>query len=627
LGIGFGEDKILPTRVNIRDKIAQVECGYAHTVAITENCEVYTFGADGITRNIITCSTMPTKLHSLERNKIIQTAAGKTFTLYLSSDGVVFASGENDFGQLGVGDRIRRYKPVIVEHLLPHFITEVRAFGRNAMAITNTGIALQWGEGVVIPIVRVSNVGPSVDGAVGNGVIVVKARLADAFSRQIERCWESIFAEPGPLGRALLTMLSDPLLLSYADVNIVADKKIFRAHSYILEKRHVKVPRDKVLYLDNFSNKSVSALLRLIYSGTLPAEITICEARELLMLAQQTYFGDMRYTAFAILKNALSSEVRLERQIAVDSDGVCPICLEDMSDGEVRILQCRHGFHKMCVDEWLERRTQCPMCKEYVLPDGFTEPSGHSPLDTFGILESSLGNDIHRCLGDNGDVVVTLANGDYSTVSIGAHRAILASRSSYFRRVIEKAPDAKELVVHRISQRFLNCIIRFMYLGVDAVTCNLGEWTRELLALAYTYGMPDLQFVCEQKLIEGIDREQDIGALLKLSSQVHARRLRMGCLSVLQKRVKTLHDSIEAIKSLHGERLSLGACIFRKNKETQKEMLRDLEAVQNCLTCDLLQVSDAEALHIIRVIDSHRLSRLLSGVQETPRRFSLSLSR
>eukprot|EP00188_Purpureofilum_apyrenoidigerum_P005226 Plantae.Rhodophyta-Purpureofilum_apyrenoidigerum.ctg6614.p1 GENE.Plantae.Rhodophyta-Purpureofilum_apyrenoidigerum.ctg6614~~Plantae.Rhodophyta-Purpureofilum_apyrenoidigerum.ctg6614.p1 ORF type:complete len:505 (-),score=76.47 Plantae.Rhodophyta-Purpureofilum_apyrenoidigerum.ctg6614:440-1930(-) len=496
------------------------------------------------------------------------------------------------------------------------------------MAITNTGIAFQWGEGVLVPTMRVSNVGPSIDGAVGNGVIVVKARLADAFSRQIARCWENIFAEPGPLGQALLKLLSDPFLLSFADVEIITDNRVFKAHSYILEKRHVRIPRDKVLHLESYSQASILALLRLVYSGTLPASITVDEAKELLVMARHTYFADMPSMVFAVLKNTLSAKVDSERRVAVKDDGVCPICLEEWLDTEVRVLHCRHVFHKTCVNEWLERRSQCPMCKEYVLPDGFSEPTMQSALNAIGIMESSLGNDIHRCLGDSGDVVVTLTNGDYPIISISAHRAILAARSLYFRQMIEGSPDAKELVVHRISQRFLNCIIKFMYLGVEAVTGSLSEWTRELLGLAEAYGMPDLKLVCEQRLIEGIDREQDIGSLLKLSSQVCTPRLRMGCLSILQKRVKSLNDSIEAIKeNLHGERLSMGACVFRKSKETQKEMLRDLEDIQNCLCCDLLQVSDAEALHLIRIIDSHRLSKLLNGIQEVPRRFSLSLSR
>lgn len=43
----------------------------------------------------------------------------------------------------------------------------------------------------------------------------------------------------------------------------------------------------------------------------------------------------------------------------------CPICLSDFSEGEsIRALPgCGHSFHKACIDLWLLRRADCPMCK------------------------------------------------------------------------------------------------------------------------------------------------------------------------------------------------------------------------------------------------------------------------
>jgi len=43
----------------------------------------------------------------------------------------------------------------------------------------------------------------------------------------------------------------------------------------------------------------------------------------------------------------------------------CPICLSDFTEGEnIRSLPgCGHSFHKACIDLWLLRRADCPMCK------------------------------------------------------------------------------------------------------------------------------------------------------------------------------------------------------------------------------------------------------------------------
>ncbi|CAA0833652.1 E3 ubiquitin-protein ligase ATL6 [Striga hermonthica] len=46
----------------------------------------------------------------------------------------------------------------------------------------------------------------------------------------------------------------------------------------------------------------------------------------------------------------------------------CAICLQDVKDGEsVRLLpNCGHLFHPHCIDKWLTRQGNCPMCRKNV---------------------------------------------------------------------------------------------------------------------------------------------------------------------------------------------------------------------------------------------------------------------
>lgn len=63
---------------------------------------------------------------------------------------------------------------------------------------------------------------------------------------------------------------------------------------------------------------------------------------------------------------ALPEMIATEAQVG---DGCeCPICLCDFKDGDKvrKIGVCGHTFHRSCLDLWLLRRADCPLCKSNV---------------------------------------------------------------------------------------------------------------------------------------------------------------------------------------------------------------------------------------------------------------------
>ena len=41
----------------------------------------------------------------------------------------------------------------------------------------------------------------------------------------------------------------------------------------------------------------------------------------------------------------------------------CPICLESNPAVDIMISNCKHHFHKKCIEEWLQYSNQCPYCR------------------------------------------------------------------------------------------------------------------------------------------------------------------------------------------------------------------------------------------------------------------------
>jgi len=138
-----------PGRVKLNEKIVQVACGRNHTLALTDNGQVISFGGlkDGCTgHGTKKGNKSPQLIKELANKEIVQIAAGQDFSIFLDSDGLVSTCGSSDFGQTGHG-RGARYVtvPTPVKGLAGKKVTKIAAGQYHALAMTENGEVFSWG--------------------------------------------------------------------------------------------------------------------------------------------------------------------------------------------------------------------------------------------------------------------------------------------------------------------------------------------------------------------------------------------------------------------------------------------------------------------------------------------------
>uniref|UniRef100_A0A7S2SFJ5 PH domain-containing protein n=1 Tax=Mucochytrium quahogii TaxID=96639 RepID=A0A7S2SFJ5_9STRA len=131
--------------------ITQAACGYEHTLLLSDQGHVFSFGAgnfgrlgQGNSQDLLS----PTQIHSnLEDEKIVAIATGDAHSLALSGDGVVYSWGFGKSGALGHGDLANRMEPKRVAMLQDsRYITKIAAGSYSSAAIDNKGRVWTWGD-------------------------------------------------------------------------------------------------------------------------------------------------------------------------------------------------------------------------------------------------------------------------------------------------------------------------------------------------------------------------------------------------------------------------------------------------------------------------------------------------
>ncbi|XP_032434396.1 probable E3 ubiquitin-protein ligase HERC3 [Xiphophorus hellerii] len=131
--------------------VAQVACGSQHSVALTKEGQVYTWGLDsrgqlGLGKRR-SGARSPQPVRSLLSVPVVQISAGGDQSFALSVSGGVFGWGRNDCGQLGLGDTKDMYTPACVHSLNLKKTGDISCGKDHTVVLTKHGAVFTFGSG------------------------------------------------------------------------------------------------------------------------------------------------------------------------------------------------------------------------------------------------------------------------------------------------------------------------------------------------------------------------------------------------------------------------------------------------------------------------------------------------
>ncbi|KAJ7294853.1 hypothetical protein O6H91_Y228200 [Diphasiastrum complanatum] len=152
LGLGDRNDRLVPAEVPALpgELMTMVACGWRHTITVSGSGSLYTYGWSKygqLGQGDYNDHLLPHQVEALRNKRIVQISGGWRHTVALSEQGKVYSWGWNKFGQLGVGDANNRCAPQLVQIPEDQIVMQVSCGWRHTVAITDGYNVFSWGRG------------------------------------------------------------------------------------------------------------------------------------------------------------------------------------------------------------------------------------------------------------------------------------------------------------------------------------------------------------------------------------------------------------------------------------------------------------------------------------------------
>jgi len=133
-----------------RHRVTNISCGWYHSALVTDDGNIYTFGAGEYGRlghGDEANQAEPTLVKALEGKNISMVSCGGFHTCAITKAGAVYSWGGGYFGQLGHGDDRERRQPRLVKSLKGVIAVQVACGTHHTGILSDAGEVYTWGSG------------------------------------------------------------------------------------------------------------------------------------------------------------------------------------------------------------------------------------------------------------------------------------------------------------------------------------------------------------------------------------------------------------------------------------------------------------------------------------------------
>lgn len=135
--------------------MASIACGSFHNLALSRSGRVFSWGTNDygqLGNGNTTYQVEPRPVHGMENIKVADISAGGWHSLALSTEGEVYTWGRGEYGRLGLADRsgsIKLRAKKVQGQIEGHTVVQISAGGSHTLALTSEGRLFTWGRRVL----------------------------------------------------------------------------------------------------------------------------------------------------------------------------------------------------------------------------------------------------------------------------------------------------------------------------------------------------------------------------------------------------------------------------------------------------------------------------------------------